>query len=79
MPKLYIIENERNKGCWLYRVERDGRNKLESQVNHYGPQVENAAVFRRKEEAVQFARRWGGCVWQTRMGVPEKIIWPEET
>ena len=78
MARQYIIENRAAEGRWLFKVDKqDRRNAWESQVNHYGPHVEDAIVFKRKDEAVRFAERWGGRVWQIRQGIPVEKVWPE--
>ena len=67
--KQYIIENRDCPGNWLCRIDKQkGRCANDSQTNTYGPHVENAIVFRRKDLAVRFAKRWGGKVWLVKDG-----------
>ena len=56
LPRQYIIENGAENNRWLYKIERAGRNRNGERTCFYGPHIMDALVFKKKAEAVAFAR-----------------------
>lgn len=77
MPRQYIIENGAENNRWLYKIERAGRNRNGKRTCFYSPHIMDALVFKKKAEAVAFAKEWKARAWQIRGGVPVKQVWPE--
>lgn len=72
-----IIEHKLYPGKYLCRVDHDGQGKYACKTNSYRPKLEEA-ILMDKKDALAFARRHGGRVWQVRGGQPDVLIWPEE-
>ena len=72
-----VVEHKIYDGKYLSRIDHDRQGKYACQTNSFKPGLEEALVLDKKD-ALAFARRHGGRVWQVRGGQPDELIWPVE-